>query len=180
MMNAETITLLISVLGSSVLTALVTLWFTRRKIAAEIEKTNAEANKTNAETASEEVDTTRNMSGLLKEMQSQNVNLYKQNTELEKKNTDQTRTIEIITARLEARDGQLAAANKQLELLRSLAKDATITETLRTQLDGMSQIIAKLQEAQSEAAKMMSEKDKILANMFETNRNLELKKPLKA
>ena len=159
-------TIVIAILGSSVITAAITLWFTRRKIAAETSKTNAEAQ-------SEEVDTMSKVSDLLKEVRSENVDLYRKNTELEKTNTDKTRTIEILTERLEARD-------KQLDRLTTLAQQAPITETLRTQLEGMSTIIAKLQDAQSEATKMMSDKDKILSDLASTNRNLELRKPSKA
>ena len=162
-----------AVLGSSVITAILTWLFTRRKIAAETTKTNAEA-------ASEEVDTTRKVSDFIKDVQDQNVDLYKRNTQLEKEVTDKARTIEVLTARLESRDGQLATATKQLDLLRSLAEQAPITETLRSQLDAVNQVVTQLQDAQSDLSKMLLEKDKILATMFETNRNLELKKPPKA
>lgn len=168
----DVVMFILAVLGSSTFTALVTLFFTRRKIAAD-------TNASNVKAASDKVDTTIKVSDLLEKMQSENVDLYQRNTALEKIKTDHVRTIEILTARLEARDTQLATANKQLDLLRNLAEQAPITETLRTQLDGMNQIIAKLQEAQLEATKMMSEKDRILATMFETNRNLEMKKPPK-
>ena len=85
------------------------------------------------------METTSKVSDLLKDMQSQNVDLYKKNTELEKANTDQARTIEVITARLQSRDSQLDAATRQLDLLRNLAKDAPVIDTLRVQLEAMNQ-----------------------------------------
>jgi len=159
-----------AILSSSLLTALVTLFFTRRKTAAE-------TNKTNAEAKSEEIESQKKVSDLLEKMQSEGVDLYRRNTELEKENTDQMRSIEILTARLEARDSQLAAATKQLDLLRDLAKDAPITETLRKQLEAMNQIIGKLQDAQSDGQKIMLEKERALQELLNTNRNLELQKP---
>jgi len=171
-MNEQMLTLIAAILGSSVIGSILTLFVTRRKTAAETKKTNAEA-------TSEEVDTTKKVSDFLKDVQDQNVDLYKRNTQLEKEITDKTRTIEILTARLEARDTQLAAATKQLDLLRNLAEQAPITETLRTQLDAVNQVVTHLQDTQSGLQKMILEKDKMLGTLFETNRNLEMKKPPK-
>jgi hypothetical protein len=165
-MNPDILTLIGMFLGSSVLSSLVTAWVMRRKITAEA--------------AAEEVDTTGKVSDLLKEMQSQNVDLYKQNTALEKVNTDQTRTIEILTARLESRDSQLAAATKQLDLLRSLAEQTPITEILRTQLDSVNQVVLNLQIALADGQKIMQEKDNAMQELLKTNRDLVLKKPPKA
>lgn len=170
-MSAESIvTLIAAILGSSVITAFLTLWFTRPKVTAETKKISAE-------TVSEEVDSTSKTSDLLEKMRGDTVDLYKKNIELEKTNTDLTRTIEILTARLDARDGQLAAATKQLELLRGLAEQTPITDTLRKQLDAMNEIVIKLQAAQSEGQKIMLEKDKAMQELLITNRDLELKKP---
>lgn len=157
------ITLIGAVLGSSVLTALITIWFTRRKIAAE-------TGEIKAKTASEEVDTASKVSDFMQDLKNENVDLYKKNIELEKINSNQLRTIETLTARLEQRD-------KQLDRLTSLAKQAPIVETLRAQLDGLTQIIAKLQDTQTDATKMLIEKEKTLQEALQTNRNLEMKKP---
>jgi len=165
-MVPEILTLIGILLGSSVLSSLVTAWIMRRKVAAE--------------TAAEEVDTTGKVSDLLKEMQGQNVDLYKQNTALEKVNTDQTRTIEILTARLDARDAQLAGATKQLDLLRSLAEQTPITEILRTQLDTVNHVVANLQAALVDGQKIMQEKDNAMQELLKTNRDLVLQKHPKA
>ena len=117
---------------------------------------------------------------VLKKMQDDISRLYEENLTLEKTNAEKSRTIEVLTDRLQSKDLQLAAATRQLDLLRSLAEQAPITETLRTQLEGMNQIVAKLQEAQSEASKMLLEKEKTLAVLIETNRNLEMKKPVRS
>jgi len=142
----------------------------RRKIAAETQELAARK-------ASEELDTSKKISDLLEEMQGQNVNLYKKNTELEKNNTDQARMIEVLTARLQSRDTQLEASTRQLDLLRNLAKDAPVIETLKTQLVAMNMIVAKLQDAQTETSKVLLEREKSYAELFKTNRNLELQKP---
>lgn len=171
-MSDQVLILISTILGSSLIGSVLTYLFTRRKIAAE-------ANASNAKTASDKVDTTIKVSDLLEKMQSENVDLYQRNTELEKSKTDQARTIEILTSRLDARDAQLATANRQLELLRNLAQQTPITETLRTQLDAVNQVVTQLQDAQIDLQKMLKEKDMLLANLFDTNRNLEMKKPLK-
>lgn len=145
----------------------------RRKVAADVRETNARA-------VSEEVDNTKKISKLLEEMQGQSVELYKNNTELEKVNTDQTRTIEVLTARLQSRDSQLEASTRQLDLLRNLAKDAPVIETLKTQLEAMNHIVANLQAAQTETSKILLEREKSYAELFKTNRNLDLQKPGKA
>ena len=172
-MSTETIYLIGAALGSSVITALITLLFTRRKVAAETKETNARA-------ASEQVNTTGSLREVLEKMQDDISRLYAENIALEKTNAEKTRTIEVLTDRLQSRDSQLATANKQLDLLRSLAEQAPITETLREQLGGMHQIVAHFQEAQEIATKMLAEKDKTLALLVETNRNLELKKPARS
>jgi len=169
-MNETLMTAIIAILGSSALTASVTLFFTRRQRKAEI-------NKTQAETASEEVETISKVQDLIRDMRIENVGLNQKNVELEKQNTDQARTIEILTARLESRDSQLASATKQLDLMRSLAEQSPIIETLRTQMESMSDVIAKLQSAQQDAAKMMIEKEKTMQEVLITSRNLEPKKP---
>jgi len=168
-MNSDIVSIVISILGSSVFTAFVTLWFTRRKIAAETDKVNAE-------TASEQVDATSKVSDLLKDMQIENVALYRQNTELEKQNTDKARTIEILTARLEARDQQLGTVNEQMKRLSSLAEQAPIIETLRKQLDAVTSIAAGFQATQAELQKVLTEKEKTMQELQQTNRDLEMKK----
>ena len=164
-MNNSLITLLVTILGSSVFGSILTLFFSRRKVAAE--------------TANQEIDTDSKVSDFLKDVQGQNVDLYKRNAELEKSNTDKQRTIEMLVSRLETRDAQLTANNKQLDILRSLAQQAPITETLREQLETMGEIIAKMQDAQTETAKALAEKEKTVQELFKTNRDLELKKPPK-
>jgi len=169
-MSDSIVTLALAALGSTVVGSFVTYLFTRRKVAAETKKTSAEA-------ASEEVETERKERTLVQEMRSENVDLYKRNIELEKANTDQVRTIEILTARLEARDQQLATLNKQMERLSSLAEQAPITETLRTQLDAVNKIAAGFQTTQSELQRLLIEKEKTLQELSQTNRDLEMRKP---
>jgi len=167
-MTPQTVSLIVGIL--TFITGIISIVVARRKIAAETREANARA-------ASEEVDTTNKISDLLKEMQSQNVDLYKKNTDLERTNTDHARTIEVITARLESRDSQLAAATKQLDLLRNLAKDSPIIETLTNQLGEMNKIVTSFQEAQATTQRMLLEREKMMTELFQTNRNLELKKP---
>ena len=167
-MTPQTVSLIVGILTFVI--GVASIIVARRKIAAEIREIRARA-------TAEEVDTTSKVSDLLKDMQGQNVDLYKKNTELEKNNADQARSIEILTARLESRDTQLTAATRQLDLLRNLAKDAPIIETLRTQLDAMNQIVSNLQEAQTQTSKILLEREKSMGELFKTNRNLDLKKP---
>jgi hypothetical protein len=161
------INLVIAILGSSVITAIVTWLLTRRKIEAE--------------TQSEELNARSKVSDLLEKMQSENVDLYKRNTELEKSNTDKDHSIEVLTARLDARDSQLAAATKQLDLLRDLAKDAPITETLRSQLEAVNQFAANsqtmFQTMQSDLSKLLMEKEAAMQELLRTNNDLRLKRP---
>lgn len=155
----------LAILGSSLFGAVVTFLLTRRKY--------------NAETASEEVDSTSKAADLIAKMQSENVDLYKKNTDLEKINIDQARTIEILSTRLASRDSELASTTRQLDLLRNLAAQAPITEALRNQLDTMNTIIANLQAAQSDASKMLKEKENAFQELLKTNRDLVLQKPAK-
>jgi TolA-binding protein len=161
------------------LSGLATAFVALRRLKQERLKLAAETKEINARTVSEEVDTMGELRKLLPDMQSDIKRLYTENIALEKINAAKSRNIEVLTARLEARDTQLASCNKQLDLLRNLAMEAPITDALRTQLDNMSGIIAKLQDAQIEATKMVSEKEKIVATLIETNRDLSLKKPPK-
>lgn len=155
------------ILGSSLLTSIVTYLLTRRKIKAE--------------TKSQEVDADNKISDFIEEMRTKYVDLSRANVELEKKVTDQARQIEILTSRLEARDKQLEAATKQLDLLRDLAKEAPITETLRTQLEAVNQFAANsqsmFQTMQSDLSKLLLEKEAALQEMLRTNNDLRLKKP---
>ena len=167
-MTPQTVSLIVGIL--TFIVGILTFIVGRRKIAAEIQEIKARS-------ASEEVDTTSKVSDLLKDMQVENVALYRRNTELEKINTDQTRTIEIISSRLDARDSELSATTKQLEHLRNLAKDAPVIETLRTQLDAMNQIVSHFQAAQNETSKILLEREKAMGELFKTNRDLDLKKP---
>jgi hypothetical protein len=167
-MTPQTVSLIVGIL--TFIVGIASIIAARRKVAAEIQEIKARA-------ASEDVDTTRKVSDLLTDMQGENVALYKRNTELEKTNTDQTRTIEIISARLDARDSELLAATKQLEHLRNLAKDAPVIETLRMQLDAMNQIVTHFQAAQNETSKILLEREKAMGELFKTNRDLDLKKP---
>ena len=170
-MSTESVVILIvAILGSSVVTAGITLWVTRRKTAAETREIGARA-------ASEEIDTTRDTTDLIKKMQGEQVDLYRKNTELEKANTDQTRTIEILTGRLNERDGQLAANAKQMELLRNLAKDAPIVETLQTQLDAVRGVVKTLEAALSSGQHIMQEKERTIQELTRTNSDLALRKP---
>jgi len=161
-MNLDIGTLIIAILGSSVITAFLTLLFTRRKTAAETEGIKAKA-------ASDEVDTIRKRSDLLEKMQDENVDLYTRNTELEKAKVDNVRTIEILTARLAARDQQLETLNTQMNRLAKLAEQAPITEILRSQLESVNKIADELQ-------KMLVEKEKTLQELSQTNRDLEMRK----
>lgn len=172
-MSENVLTFILGALGSTLLGSIATYLFLRRKTAAETKKTNAEA-------ASEELETARKERDLVQEMRSENVDLYKRNIELEKSNTDQARTIEILTARLEARDQQLMTLNKQVERLSSLAEQAPITETLRTQLEAVNKIATGFQTTQSELQQLLIEKEKTLQELSQTNRDLEMRKPARS
>lgn len=160
---------ILQILGSSLVTATVTYLFARRKIKAE--------------TKSQEVDADNKISDFIEEMRGKYVDLSRANVDLEKKVTDQARQIEILTSRLEARDKQLEAATKQLDLLRDLAKEAPITETLRTQLDAVNQFAANsqtmFQTMQTDLSKLLLEKEAALQELLRTNNDLRLKKPAK-
>jgi hypothetical protein len=165
-----TLTIVLGMLGSSVVTAVVTWLFTRRKTAAE-------TGKITTETAAEEVNIQSKVSDFLEKMRIDNIDLSKRNVELEKQNSELTRTNEILKTRLESRDNQLGACNKQLDLLREMAKDAPITDTLRTQLEAINLMVVKLQDAQTEGQKIMLEKERTMQELLKTDRNMELRKP---
>jgi Flp pilus assembly protein CpaB len=165
-MSSELIvTLIAAVLGSSVLGAVVTYFLMRRKIAAE-------TNETNEKAASEKVDTTQKTSDFVEKIQNKNIDLYEKNTELEKIKIDQAHVIESLTERLAARDRQLETLNKQVERLSSLAEQAPITETLRSQLETVNNIAAQLQQ-------LLIEKEKTMQELSQTNRDLQMRKPSK-
>jgi hypothetical protein len=150
-MSAESLTLIIAVIGSSAFGSILTWLFTRRHIAAQTKKTTAE-------TISEEVDTSNKVSNSLDEMRVENVDLIKKNFELEKVIIEKTRLIEVLTGRLESRETQLESATKQLNLLRGLAEQAPILETLRMQLEAVTKMAGNMQTVQLDLQKMLGEK----------------------
>jgi hypothetical protein len=82
---------------------------------------------------------------------------------------------------LKSRDAQLEQSVKQLDLLRNLAKDSPVIETLKVQLEAMNVIALSLQTAQTEGQKILLEKEKSMHELLtRTNRNLELEKPVKS
>jgi hypothetical protein len=171
------IALIIALLGGGTLSTLITLWFMRRRNAAEREKLLAEAQAQKSSAENTDVEAFDKFSDLLKKLQDRNDELYKKTVVLEKEITERDRSLEVLADRLQSRDSQLATSTKQLELLRGLAEESHITETLKEQLGAMQLIIAKMQDAQSDTTKMLAEKERINAELFKTNRDLELKKP---
>ena len=175
------ITVVIAMLGGGTISTLITLWITRRRIAAEREKllAEAQAQKSNAENT--DVDAFAKFQSLLKTLQDRNDELYKKTVVLEKQITEKDRNLEVLHERLTDRDSQLEQNTKQLELLRNLAKDSPVIETLKTQLEAMNVIALSLQTAQSEGQKILLEKEKSMHELLSrTNRDLELKKAPKS
>jgi predicted RNase H-like nuclease (RuvC/YqgF family) len=173
----DIVQILLALLGGGTLTALVTLWLTRRKLAAEREKLLAEAQAEKSNSENTDVDAFSKFKNLLKELQDRNDELYKKTVILEKQITERDRSLEVLHDRLADRDSQLEQNTKTLEHLRNLAKDSPVIETLKVQLEAMNLIALSLQTAQTETTKMLHEKDRIVQGLFDTNRNLELKKP---
>jgi len=166
-MSPQTVSLIIGIL--TFIVGVASLIISRRKIAAEVREIKARS-------ASEEIDTTSKIANLIQDMRNDNVSLIKRNLELEKSDSDKTRTLEILTARLETRDSQLAACASQLEHLRNLAKDAPIIETLRAQLEATNVIVSNFQNAQAEMQRLLLEREKSMGELLKTNRNLDLQK----
>lgn len=167
-MNADVLALLRDI-ALVVISSSVAWFFARKKTAAETKKISAEA-------ASGEIDASNKASNSLDEMRVENIDLIKNNFNLEKVIIEHKRTIENLTARVEARESQLEATTKQLNLLRGLAEQAPILETLRTQLEAVTRIAGNMQTAQGELQKMLVEKEKIVQDLQITNRNLEMRK----
>lgn len=176
-MSGEVVSLIVGVLGF--VSGVAGLLFARRKVAAEREKILAEAEAIRSGKENTDVDAFDKFSDMLKKLQDRNSVLYEEKVILEKAITEKDRSIETLADRLESRDTQLAAATKQLGLLQDLAREAPITQTLRDQLVQMNTMVEKFQEAQAQATRMLQEKDRIVQSMFDTNRNLEMKKPQK-
>jgi len=174
MTMAETIGLTVGVLGF--LSTIITLVFTRRKLAAERDKLMAEAESARSGAASTDVDAFDKFSDLLKKLQDRNDTLYGENVALEVAATERNRTIEQLQLRLSDRDAQLAQSVKQLELLRELAKSVPISDTLRSQLESMNVIVVNLQEAQKQMQDVLVERDKAINALMESNRNLAANK----
>jgi len=173
MTGGEIVALSVGILGF--LSTVITLIVTRRKLAAEREKLLAEAESVRSGAASTDVDAFDKFSQLLKKLQDRNDELYQENVTLEVKNTEKARSIETLTIRLAERDAQLNQATKQLDLLRELAKQTPITETLKTQLESMNTIVFKLQEAQTDMQGVLKDKEKAYNALFESTRNLQIK-----
>lgn len=174
MTGGEIVALSVGILGF--LSTIITLIVSRRKLAAEREKILAEAESVRSSAASTDVDAFDKFSELLKKLQDRNDELYQDNVNLEVKNTEKTRSIETLTIRLAERDAQLTQATKQLDLLRELAKQVPITDTLTVQLESMNNIVAKLQDAQADIQQVMKDREKAYQELFESTRHLELKK----
>jgi len=173
MTGGEIIALSVGVLGF--VSTIITLIFGRRKLLAEREKLLAEAESVRSGAASTDVDAFDKFSDLLKKLQDRNDTLYGENVALEVAATERNRTIEQLQLRLSDRDAQLMQANKQLELLRDLAKSVPISDTLRDQLLSMNVIVANLQTAQAQLQEVLRERDKAISALMESNRNLAVK-----
>ena len=126
--------------------------------------------------AGTDVDAFDKFSDLLKKLQDRNDELYQANVALEVKSTEKTRTIEQLGIRLAERDAQLVQNNKQLDLLRDLAREVPVSDTLKAQLSSTNEIISKLQEAQAQMQGVMSDREKAYQALFESTRNI--KKPV--
>ena len=174
MTGTEIIALIVGALGF--LSTIITLIVTRRKLSAEREKLLAEADASRSDSASTDVDAFDKFSELLKKLQNRNDELYQKNVNLEVQDTEKSRTIETLTIRLGERDAQLNQATKQLDLLRELAKQAPVTDTLKTQLASMNEIVGKLQDAQSEMQSVLRDRERAFNELFHSTRNLVTKK----
>ena len=170
MTMAETIGLTVGVLGF--LSTIITLIVTRRKLGAEREKLLAEAESARSGAASTDVDAFDKFREMLNKLQNRNDELYQKNVNLEVQDTVKSRTIETLTLRLGERDAQLTQATKQLDLLRELAKQAPVTDTLKTQLASMNEIVGKLQDAQSEMQGVLRDREKAFNELFQSTRSL--------
>jgi hypothetical protein len=173
------VSLIIGILGF--ISGVASPIFARRKVAAEREKILAEAEAIRSGKENTDVDAFDKFSDMLKKLQDRNADLYTTNIELEKKVTERDRSLEVLTDRLKSRDAQLEQSVKQLELLRNLAKDSPVIETLKVQLEAMNVIALSLQTAQTEGQKILLEKEKSMHELLtRTNRDLELQKPPKS
>lgn len=170
-MTSETVTLIVGVLGF--ITGIAGL------IAARSQrlKTLAEVKSIQANTTTTDLTAFDKFSDLLKKHQDRNDELYQENVLLEKGLTEKTRQLDILTARLENKDTQIIALNRQLSLLQDLAKSAPITDTLKAQLESMNLIVTRLQDAQQEATKVLATREAAFQKLMDTNRDLTLKKP---
>lgn len=175
MTGGEIVALSVGILGF--LSTIITVVISRRRLAAEREKLLAEAESIRSGAASTSVDAFDKFSDLLKKVQNRNDELYQQNVVLEVKNTEKTRNIETLTIRLAERDAHLNQITKQLDLLRELAKQAPIADTLTVQLESMNNIVAKLQDAQADIQQVLKDREKAYQELFESTRNLDLKRP---
>ncbi len=174
------IPLIVAMLGGGTISTMITLWVTRRTAAAQRAKLLAETEAEKSKTENTDVEAFDKFSDLLKKLQDRNDDLYKKTVELEKQITERDRNLEVLHDRLADRDSQLEQNRKQLELLRNLAKDSPVIDTLRTQLEAMNRIALSFQTAQEEGQKILFEKEKSMQELLRTNRDLEFKKPAKS
>ena len=165
-MNLELVTIVrdIAIAGIS---AFLTWLLTRKK-------TDAETKEITAKAASEEVETTNKVTDLIRDMRTENVELNRKNIELEKQNTDFARTIEILRSQLETGNKQLERAQKQLDLLRGLAEESPIIETLQTQMQVVRDVINILQTALNDGGKLLIDKEKKMQELLRTTSDIEI------
>lgn len=164
------VSLTIGILGFA--STIIGIIWSRRKWATEREKILAEAEQIRSTAAGTDVDAFDKFSDLLKKLQDRNDELYQANVALEVKSTEKTRTIEQLGIRLAERDAQLVQNNKQLDLLRDLAREVPVSDTLKAQLSSTNEIISKLQEAQAQMQGVMSDREKAYQALFESTRNI--------
>jgi hypothetical protein len=170
MTGSDWVGLMIGVLGFA--SGIIGILAGRRVVNAQRKKAEADTNLTDADAFDKFSDT-------LKKLQERNDTLYQEKVALETQLTEKTRLVETLTIRLEERDRQLAANTKQLDLLRDMARQAPVTDTLKEQLDATNAIIVNLQVAQKELSELLLEREKAYNVLFESTRNIDLKKPPK-
>jgi len=170
MTGSDWVGLVIGVLGFA--SGFIGILMGRRTVLAERKKLQADTNLTDADAFDKFSDT-------LKKLQERNDTLYQEKVTLEAQVTEKTRSIDTLTIRLEERDRQIASNTKQLDLLRDMAKQAPVTDTLKQQLDATNTVIVNLQDAYKTMSNVLKDREKAYNELFESTRNIDLKKPLK-
>jgi hypothetical protein len=139
-MNDFIVPIVIAVLSSGALSALVTHFFTRRKLRAETGEVESRRDVNEAQEANTFAEAIQKFMDAQEKLQDRNRELYEQIVILEKDKAESDRSVEVLSERLNVRDAQIKGLSSQLQILQDKDRQGEISNALVAQQKALLQI----------------------------------------